>query len=497
MKTKLPLVLSFIAVLFFSQMSYGQEVRVRDNMRKVKPIIVDFKSLLNGAVDPILNVPDIKVGDYYNVQVKNINLNMFKIGINSIDSTLSSKQTTPTFGSLDLDNISKVVANISSSVGVVSSNSSFVTNANKVREFTDKIIIKMDFLPSQEKDLKPIADRMAEEKIKLEGLLKKSDELKSTLDKIKLDMFEFRAGSEGNPVGNSAIFSDPTKTLSFDFKKCYNDVLNLIKSTEERIAEAEELFDDYKEFAGKHELEIKSDDKLKKNNDNINAAYAKYLSAFGEIKSAFSSDKIIELFTPLIYLANNTSNTYNSLPKQFLGEQGKIKLFINPRDENKLSQKYYTEIVFPDEITTYTTVGLSLYGSSLYDESYSVEKITINDSVANYIVHPEKLNKMEIGVSMLLRYGKKFNTEKNIGVHGSLGAGMSIANKVKPRFLFGGGFSFGKKHMFAVDLGGIVGYSDRVNESAVKSTYDEVPTNVIYSKLTVGFFGGLGYIYQF
>ena len=497
MKTKLHLVLSFIAVLFFSQMSYGQKVKVRDSIRTVKTIIVDFQSLRDSTAKPILNVPDIKVGDYYNVQVKNINLNMFKIGINSIDTVWSSKQSTPAFTSLDLDNIGKVVANISSSVGVVSSSSSFLSENLKARQYTGEIISKITFPLSQKKDLTPIADRMAEEKIKLEGLLKKSDALKSTLDKIKLDMFEFRVGAEGNPVGNSAIFSDPTKTLSFDFKKCYSDVLILIKSTEERIAEAEELFDDYKEFAGKHELEIKSEEKLKKNNDNINAAYAKYLSAFGEIKSAFSSDKIIELFTPLIYLANNTSNTYKSLPKQFLGEQGKIKLFINPRDENKLSQKYYTEIVFPDEITTYTTVGLSLYGSSLYDESYSLEKIAINDSVANYVVHPEKLNKMEIGVSMLLRYGKKFNAEKNIGVHGSLGAGMSIANKVKPRFLFGGGLSFGRKHMFSVDLGGIVGYSDRVNGTATKSSYDEVPTNVIYSKLTVGIFGGLGYIYQF
>ncbi len=325
----------------------------------------------------------------------------------------------------------------------------------------------------------------------------KSNLIRDQMEEIKLDIFEFRAGSEGNPNKITRIFDDSSQPLSFNFKDSYGKIQNLIKSAQEYKEDAGDLWDNYQTFAKKYKVEIEENDIFKENNANITGAYTKYISAMGEVPVVFSADKIIELFTPLIYLANNQSTVYTSLPIQFLGEQGKVDIYINPRNENSLSQKYFTKIIFPDEIVKYTTVGISLYGASLFDESYNIEKIPINDTVANYRVHPEQLNKIEIGVSMLLRYGLKFNAEKNLGAHFSLGAGMSISNKIKPRFLMGGGFSVGKKHMLALDLGGIVGYSDRINENAIKTIFDETPTNVIYSKLKVGFFTGLGYIYQF
>jgi hypothetical protein len=155
-------------------------------------------------------------------------------------------------------------------------------------------------------------------------------------------------------------------------------------------------------------------------------------------------------------------------------------------------------VLFPHKIKSYTSVGLSYYASTLYDKAYSTTKTIINDSTNHFKFTEEEDNNFELGLAALLRYGRK-SKKHNFGGHFSVGAGVSLTNTIKPRFLFGGGFSIGKKHMLAVDLGGIVGYVDTLSKTIdlKKTDYPEKPETITVSKVGFGRFLSIGYIYQF
>lgn len=88
--------------------------------------------------------------------------------------------------------------------------------------------------------------------------------------------------------------------------------------------------------------------------------------------------------------------------------------------------------------------------------------------------------------------------KNNYGFRGSIGAGVSVSNIVEPRALFGGGMSFGKKHMLAIDLGAIAGYADKKsNQIREGEDYLSVPSTIVVSRTGLGAFISIGYLYRF
>ena len=72
-----------------------------------------------------------------------------------------------------------------------------------------------------------------------------------------------------------------------------------------------------------------------------------------------------------------------------------------------------------------------------------------------------------------------------------------MTQSIKPRLLFGGGLSFGRDHMFAIDVGGIAGYVDKLSSVIeVGQAYGEKADTVTVSK-NVGIFASIGYLYSF
>ncbi len=52
--------------------------------------------------------------------------------------------------------------------------------------------------------------------------------------------------------------------------------------------------------------------------------------------------------------------------------------------------------------------------------------------------------------------------------------------------------------MLAIDCGGILGYVDHLSNSIdLSKSYSEKPDNITVSKLGIGAFVSIGYIYQF
>jgi|GEM_PF-2065517 len=522
MKGKLLFILSAICLLGLAQLSYGQTKVLKCDLKShqcpsecteankkckcsaiemtadgktLHTIVLDFGSLVNQRAE-VLKVPEnIEVGEYYRVQIDHINLNMFKVSVNAIDTVLSKKQETPSFGSLKLDDLAKIGANIISNSGSITNSTEFQIYAAESAKgnqslkydkiFKDSTLLKKDVI------IKRMADEVGNQTPIQDALTTISEHI----EKLKLKIFSHRLGAENQPHTVNYNFDAGIKE-KFDFKQSYNDLLAQIKSAQQALEKVNGYLNAYQNFYKVYKDKIDKNTDYKERDLLIKEVYSKQISALSEVITTFTADKIIAVFSPLVSLDQNSCAVYRSLPFYYGGEQAKVRISITPRDESKLSQKYTSTIVFPGVMRTYVTAGVSFYAATLYDESYTVSELN-EGGVKMFQVESETPNKMEVGAAILLKGGKKLWFNNWLGVHGQLGVGMSIANKTKPRILLGGGFSFGKKHMLSIDLGGIVGYSDRVNESAVKSTYDEVPTNVIYSKLTVGFFGGLGYIYQF
>jgi len=92
------LLITFIA---FSNVTYAQNL---------KTIQIDFST----KAIPTLNVNNIQHGEYYQIKINNINQNLYKVSLTSIDTVLSKPQQTPTFGDFNLDALSKVISGISS-----------------------------------------------------------------------------------------------------------------------------------------------------------------------------------------------------------------------------------------------------------------------------------------------------------------------------------------------------------------------------------------------
>lgn len=458
-------------------------------------IFLDFGSLVNQNTE-VLKVPEkISVGEYYRLQIDNINLNMFKVSVNAIDTVLSKKQETPAFGNLKLDDLAKIGSNIISSSGLIANSSEFQTyeaesakGNNILRE--DEKLKNLKLLKN---DL--ILERMAAEVRNQTPIQSTLSIIKNHIEELKLKIFSHRLGAENQPYKIDYNF-DAGVNEKFDFKQSYIALVAQVGSAKQALKVANGDLDAYQNFYKINKDKIDKNADYKEKDLLIKEVYSKQISALSEVVTTFTADNIIAIFSPLVSLDQNSCAVYRSLPFYYGGEQAKVRISITPRDESKLSQKYTSTIVFPGVIRTYVTAGISFYAATLYDESYIVNPLN-EGGVKKFQIEREDPNKMEIGAAMLLKGGRKFGCKDFIGWHGQLGVGMSIASKTKPRVLFGGGLTFGRKHMLTLDVGGIVGYSDRVNESALKSTYDEVPTNVIYSKLKVGFFGGLGYIYQF
>ena len=221
------------------------------------------------------------------------------------------------------------------------------------------------------------------------------------------------------------------------------------------------------------------------------------MKAKNTIKEAVNAEKSIELLKSIIFLKVKIG-TYKSLPIQFKGDQAQVKLKFEPRKPEYNLQSYEMPFVFPLKSDNYWSIGVSFYGSNLYDQRYSTKGKAKTDSTQVFTLVQEKEQKSEIGIATLLRAGEKFGDEKKCGVHISLGPAISISEKIRARLLLGGGFSAGKKHSISVDIGGIVGHVDRIsNAFDLNEEYSQKPENITISELQVGYFIAIGYLFRF
>jgi len=442
----------------------------------------------------------LKEGDQYEIHVTGVNLNLYKIEIETADTTISSPIPFPSFASLGLGEVSKLIEGITSG--------SVATLVASQPTSSDATEIKINLSQAVDLTGEPAPQAWDEVRKQLDDLIiqkdNSTDSLRKSSDKLNswyLNAYTFSLES---------LKSQPSSTISLNYQNRLQEIgkiraniralqidvsilskeLRLVNS---QISKLKPLIKDTPELKTVIATLEKNAKTLEKDLTLLEAA----------IKAAIemcSAQKISDLLQKLIFLDNNRTTSYWTLPIQVQAERTKVTLRITPRNKDIPVPAYVTSFSFPKKSQNYQAVGLSLYVGGLYDDAYSFAAIPDTDDPADtldYVLTSEQPVQLETGMAALLRFGKKFGSNETIGAHGTLGVGTSIGQSVRPRFLVGGGFAFGRKHMFALDVGGILGYVERRSQTiAENAVLEDVPETVTVSALRGSVFLSLGYIFS-
>jgi hypothetical protein len=308
------------------------------------------------------------------------------------------------------------------------------------------------------------------------------DQLKVNINDVRLHALLITGGKDtlGSKFGN--------------YVSCLERASNKLKQVNYKVAEG---FKEYLQDTKGYQSSISENDYYKKADEAVKANFVELEKNIGSLKESISADKAFEYLFTLVTINNNSNGDYYSLPLQYSGEQTRLLVSITPRDTKYNLQSYSTQIIFPLVPPKYNVTGVSYYFSWLTDEEYSIEKPT--DTTYRYSFHSGAGG--EGGLAASYRAGiKMFPKSEWFGAHISLGAGLSLSKKIRPRILLGGGLSFGKKHMLAVDGGVIFGYLDRKNSTLdFTKTYSEKqrPEPIIVSQIEKSFYLSIGYLFSF
>lgn len=407
-------------------------------------------------------------------------MNLYDILIENKDSTIKNVIDFPTFDLMNIDNLSKILAELSplptsakpAGLGPTSTPSPPQSWFDKNKIFIERMNDELLFLL----------------KIKsLSNMLNISiDRLQFSLNKRALSyMVESKDSEYSNYLRSSFSLENAlitAETIRYKIKNTLNKLNN------SNLA--------YESFLAEYRTTIEKDTILNKRNKEIKEAYSMANQSINKIYSSIDAGKVYAIFNPLTLLENNNHREYVSLPMQQKSDMTDLIIKIVPKKNEYGLSHYQSELQFPTYKNSYLGIGMAYYISTLYNDAFSFTS-TIVDTVTSYNIVDEHSLHSEIGIATLLYYGKRFKNSK-FGYNFTIGPAFSISNKIKPRLTTGVGLSCGKKQMFMIGFMLMAGYVDRLsNAYSIIRTGSAIPENITVSKLRYGFAGSLGYIYKF
>lgn len=487
------ILLVYLLLIFAFQCTYGQTPgkKSENAAQSVQIITINFKGESGPTID-MSKVEDLKKGDFFRIKLCGLNLHNYKIIINNTDSIYAQNLELPDFSSFSLDVLSTLLNTLN--VGI----SAFEETTKLSEDLTKDSLIKFfkDFDYEASNFSSSNLDQL--EKAKSEEIPKtfatqrtiqlfygqKAKEIKSAIDDLKLSAFlRYLEAKKNNPqFKNDFNYSLALKKLQ--------EIIDEIKTFEKEVKEVQ---NNYNAFFKVYRTVIEATPNFKEEDKKIKSFYTNTLKVLTEAKSIINSDNIYKLLLPLVYIENNLGDFY-SIPYQLNGQQKILNIKFEPWDSESRLPIYETELIFP-EIYEYQGVGASFYVSSLYDESFSIGPAR-QGSDENFSIIDEKPDEIEFGSAALFRLGAKLS--RGFGAHFTVGAGVSLTQKIRPRLLIGGGITVGKTHMMALDFGVISGFVERQSEllKDETSTLLSPPSEVTVAKLNHGVFLSIGYVYK-
>tara|TARA_R110002020_G_scaffold3495_1_gene15507 strand:+ start:12502 stop:14019 length:1518 start_codon:yes stop_codon:yes gene_type:complete len=434
----------------------------------------------------------IKKGDLYQIYVANINLNRYRISINSKDSTYKTEALNlPTFESLPLDALSGLVGSFNNAEQIIKEADSLKSIDQKNFKMVLEQVFDNTYNPKstpQEKFdtlVKYNQQVLASDAAKLKQRLTIFDNLKSRLYTARLDQI---ASEYKTSFSDTSLYYNSQKIITD-----LNDSLTLnLSQINLHLKEYKEKLNDKQLITFLSKVENKVEKEL---SDKIKNEYDKLISGTSKLLDATTADKVYNLIAPIIFL--NKRNYFKSFPIQFNGDQTEITVTKSPRDTTGILDTEEIKFSFPIfKSRDYYSVGTSFYYSKLKNDRYSVIANAKNDSTTVYNVVDEGRNSGEFGISVNFRYGFKLDKNRKFGAHIAFGPGISIEKDLRPRLLTGLGFSYGEKHNLVLDFGGIFGYVERKSKAVdLNKDYIEPPQTTITSLESSGYVA-LGYTFN-
>lgn len=438
MKEKLPFL---IVLVCCCQFLYAQDIHT---------IKINFKDRTN-----IVNLPDrIATGDWYKIEVDDLNPNLYSIIINSKDTLLSHALKIPTFSDIDVSGLTNLGA------------------AAAIPEAGNKVSVKViteinSYLAIVDKD-----------KALFLKLVNDYETLKFQLYKHQIEQLSI--------TGVGSVY-DGVKGLK-DFTDL-RDKINILQKDVKRH------LDSFKKFLEDEKTKdfLKNNSGYKSKLEGIESDFEKVSAKNQELLETLSADKVSVLIKSVLYL-NHNQNKFISLPIQFSGERTTVNIKFQPRDSTIAVQEEQMMFTFPLHSKQYWSVGTSFYYSNLKQSRYSVKTTTINSLTTYQVVEQDQLDN-EIGIAAMLRAG--IELKNDLGLHLNVGPGISVDEDVRARLLLGAGFSYGKKHCITLDFGGIAGNVDRkANGYEIGVDLADKPEELTVKKLQISSFIALGYTFK-
>lgn len=482
--------LSFFSLNAFSQEKDIESIKIRIDISNSKLKIDNEK--LNS----------LKPGDFYQIEITGVNTSLYKFSIGNKDTSKSEPLSFPTFASLPIDGLTAAVAGLSSLGGLAGSRSIIdndgvklaggsLSDMNLTDGKTKMLIDKMASAAPKDPgaQVEPIL-LSAKEHIKI--FLSQLEGEKRKLDNILVNTYKTILANQVKE-NNASLFGTIQNP-----KDLLEDIFKIRKKLDEL---SEEINNEYKNYrtlvnANNFPLAIRSDENLKALDAQIRKAYDEFEPAIQKIKDTISGDNFFKLLN-LLLPSINKEDKYTSLPIQLTEDETVLEIKATPRSEALGLSEYYSKIKFPMNNKSFWGLSSGFYVSFPADDSYSV-RTNFSSTDTTFSLVNENPEKLEIGFNTLLRRGWKIGCNQNTYWHVGFGPGLTVTNKVKPRFLLGTGLAFGDKHAFLVDVGLITGYYDVLSNAVDANKLENIPispTDYMKSKLKAGGYFSISYLF--
>lgn len=498
-----------------------------DRRLKTKDIVIDFRSKDIGIPNDWYK---IKKGDYVRIKAANYNPLLYKVVINSKDSSAPVPIDGGFFSFfLDPSNLGTIVANLVEKAGngaipeaqkptfqdVFKSQifglegggtGKILKDVYHVDDCPKKPLLDRNGRPVLGKDKQPvfITDTVA----CLNDIIKKQ----SILIENRQTVIKNLSGSIEEKVYSYVRSIANTRKLSPD---C--DVFKNIASAEV-IAAIEKAMKDFRAEIRKQQEEIKLESKV------YDIAVAEYRAFIVKQQKISVNDSIIRSFykaadTTLtgyekkvgynetaeligrLEMLSNYSTCFVSLPIYVSNDVKELSIDFNPWNDSLKLQSLSTTLIIPSIQRRIWGVSGGMFLSSLYNDTYNTRTFTQPASGGGtdtlYNVVNDGNGKSQAGINALAYTAWKLRNSNNdrpnyFGV--SFGAGMSLEAKPKPRVLLGVSYINGEKNRLMISLGLVGGNVRRLsNVYNVTTNYTQLPGEVTKDVMQLGAFFSVNY----
>lgn len=481
-KNKITILISVLLLLTIQ--SFAQ-----DNSHSNPRIIsLDFENKLFKSLPTSL-----KKGEFYQVKVDNINLNLYSVNIDYKDSTLEALDF-PSFNFVGLENLTGILNELApgeiSSVLKGSKKAKMESLSPLPSEGFSDYLSKLDInLTSLEDSIITFQFYFSEQGSSVKQEIENLNNFVIMMESLIISHLV-----EGDKTWNENMQNDLTAEdiykLSQSFRKRFQEIQRFMIATEKV----------YLAFYKRNQDEIDDDKNLKQKHE-ANTKLLAEIKKLAEYALGVLKPQAVQQWLKSAVFMGNTGYTYTSLPFQLKGDFTDLSIQIVPRTKEFGLDEYHTQIRLPKVSKWYYGVGTSLYSSNLSDDQYSVQTTTIDSTTSRFRVINEEQSGWEAGISTLFHVGGTIKSS-NVGMHLSLGPSISLTKPLKPRLMAGGGLSFGKSNKLIFNGFIISGLVNRLSNSykegkTVIVDPADIPESVTVSKIGWGVGGSIGYLYTF